>query len=216
MVNSLYVLYSTKDFLIRYIGITSKSLKERLYYHIKDSKYKRTYKEKWINKSLSENFEIRIKTIKKFNTLEELKKGEIELIKILRSKNYNLTNTTSGGDGLFNPSLDVRQKMRDFRYSYKWTEESREKLSKSKLGKTSPTKNLKWSKESKEKASKAKKGLPSNNKRKIVQYNLKGILLKVWDSITEAAKFYNISPGGISNNLKEKTKHCNKYKWKYE
>lgn len=31
----LYILYSTVDFKIRYVGITGKSLEKRLYHHLK-------------------------------------------------------------------------------------------------------------------------------------------------------------------------------------
>ena len=212
----LYILYSTIDFKIRYIGITGKSLDKRLYEHLSCSKNTITYKEKWINKSLINGYEIRIKKVLIRNTENEIKDSEIKLIAFLKSKNYKLTNTTSGGDGLFNPSKKVRLKISNSRKLYKWTEESKLKLSNSKKGKPSPVKGMIWSEESRLNASNSKKGIPSNNQKIIYQYDLNMNFIKSWENISTAAKYYNILITSIVNNLKKRTKTCNKYIWEYE
>lgn len=212
----LYILYSTKDFKIRYVGITSKLLKVRLNEHLKNYKKLKTHKEKWINNSLLNNYEIRIKQVSFKTNKLEIKESEINLITLLRNKNYNLTNATYGGDGLLNPSSEVRLKMSKARKLYKWKDESRLKLSNLKLGKPSPTKGLVWKIESRLKLSNSKKGKPSNNQKIVFEYNLEGVFIKKWNNITEAAKYYDIVVSSITNNLKGLSKTCNKSIWKYE
>src|SRR6187399_3319017 len=152
--HSLYIIYSTKDFKIRYVGITTHTLIERLYDHIKNSYRRRTYKEKWMFSLLSDGYDIRIKTVNTYNDLESLKSAEINLISYLLSKGYRLTNGTLGGDGLFSPSEDVRKKLANARRIYKWKEESRIKLSNSKKGNTN-SKGKKWKQISRDRLSRA-------------------------------------------------------------
>lgn len=52
--------------------------------------------------------------------------------------------------------------------------------------------------------------------RAVLQYDKNGILLKEWDSISEAARFYNIPPNNISRCCKGITKTCHKFIWKYK
>jgi hypothetical protein len=211
----LYVLYSTKDFKIRYVGITTNSLTGRLCGHIKYSFRKRTYKEKWIFSSLSKGYDIRIKTVNNYDDLESLKSAEVNLISYLFSKGYKLTNSTMGGDGLLSPSEDVRKKLADSRRNYIWKEESRIKLSNSKIGNTN-SKGKKWKQVSKDNFSKLKKGKPSHNQVPILQFDLSNNFIRRWDNISEAASFYGILPTSIVNNLKNRTKTSNNYIWKYE
>lgn len=212
----LYILYNNKDFKIRYVGITSKSLENRLYYHLKDAKHKRTHKEKWINKSIKNGFKISIKKIKICKCLNSLKSEEIKLIKYLKSRNYNLTNATSGGDGIFNPTKEVRRKISIATKKQVWTKERRKKLSDFKKGKPSSATGIKWKLESRLKLSNSKKGKPSNHVRPVIEYNLDNKFIKRWNSMTEAATYHNILVTSICNNLKGKSKHCNKSIWKYE
>jgi hypothetical protein len=212
---SLYVLYSTKDFKIRYVGITTTTLKERLCRHIKSAFRRKTYKERWMFSSLSDGYDIRIKTVNTYSDLESLKKAEVNLISYLFDKEYDLTNSTLGGDGLFSPSEEVRKKIADSRRRYKWREESRAKLSESKKGNTN-SKGKKWKQISRDNFSKLKKGKPSNNRVPILQFDLSNNLIKRWDNISEAASFYGILPTSIVNNLKNRTKTSNNYIWKYE
>jgi hypothetical protein len=93
-----HFIYSlTCDGLVFYIGKT-KDIKNRFYLHRKSAKFKRNYKERYINRILSENksFEIDI--------IEEVEDGlenfrEIYWISEYRKMGYNLCNTSNGGDG---------------------------------------------------------------------------------------------------------------------
>ncbi len=50
---------------------------------------------------------------------------------------------------------------------------------------------------------------------KICQYDFEGNLIKTWDSIVEAAKFYNINRSGISNCCANRIKTSYGFIWKY-
>lgn len=60
-----------------------------------------------------------------------------------------------------------------------------------------------------------KKGILCPNSIKIAQYDLDGILLQIWDSITEAAEILNVNRRTISQVAKGKRKSTGGYKWKY-
>ena len=51
--------------------------------------------------------------------------------------------------------------------------------------------------------------------RRIIQYDLDMHELKRWDSIIEAAKFYNIETTNISSCCTGKRNHCAGFKWRY-
>lgn len=213
---SLYVLYSTEDFKIRYVGITTKSLAKRLSVHIYNSIYKKkTHKDKWICKCIDNRFEIRIKKIQEFQNREELFQSEINLIKILKDRNYNITNGTSGGDGINNLSEETRKRMSDIRLGTHWSEFSKNKLSKTKTGQVSNSKGCKWSESSKNLQSKNRKGKPSNRPKVKVRLYINLILEQSFDSISDAAIYYNISPSVIGNNLTGRSKTTKQGIWKY-
>lgn len=211
----LYILYSTKDYKIKYVGITKRSITVRYKDHLYELGKNNTYKQNWINSTIKNNFELRIKTIKKFNSSNEVKNAEIYLIKLLRTRGYKLTNSTSGGDGTMNLCTRSRKKMSDSRKGYIWKEESKLKLSITKKGKTSPMKGKKWEEKSKIKLSNTKKGQKGNSRRKVILLDKNNIQVGMWDSISEAAKFYNIVSGTIVNNIKGLSKFTKQGKWLY-
>ena len=82
---------------IRYIG-KSNNVEVRYKYHLKESKQKRTHKEKWINSMLEKNIK------PGFFILEECAFSDWILmeefwISLAKSWGFNLTNGTSGGEG---------------------------------------------------------------------------------------------------------------------
>lgn len=59
--------------------------------------------------------------------------------------------------------------------------------------------------------------IPTHKKAKsILQYNMDGILIKEWDSISLASKELNLCGGNIVNCLKGLYKHTGGYIWKYK
>ena len=58
-------------------------------------------------------------------------------------------------------------------------------------------------------------GAKNNLSKKIVQYDLQGNVVKRWDCISDAARFYGIRPGNISNCLTGRNKSYKGYIWRY-
>ena len=101
----------------------------------------------------------------------QAKEKEIEFIKLYGRKDLNtgtLVNMTDGGDGSLNPCLSTRLKISEKSKNKIWTDESRDKLSKSKsgvnhhmyglTGDKSPAYGKKHSQETKDKISKSRLG----------------------------------------------------------
>ena len=99
MAYSLYYLKNIDSDEIRYVGITTGTLKKRLSGHLHAStKDSNTYPVvQWIRKHGKENIEIVLS--KEFETHEELLQAEIDTIKKLRNEGLDLLNRTDGGEG---------------------------------------------------------------------------------------------------------------------
>lgn len=53
------------------------------------------------------------------------------------------------------------------------------------------------------------------NTKKIAEYNLQGVLIKIWDSTKAAAEYYQVLPCSIWNVLNGKNTLCKQSMWKY-
>lgn len=126
----LYVLYGSKDQEIRYVGVTYRP--ERRYQdHILNSKKLKTYRDKWINKILSEDQSLEMFVFQVID-YEDISKEERFWIKCLRELGCNLTNHTSGGEGMFAPDEETIEKIRSKQIGIKrkpLTKEHKDKLS---------------------------------------------------------------------------------------
>lgn len=95
-----YVLIDPESGIPRYVGITTKSIKQRFAGHLSDI-YKRPelnkHKTAWFKKLLKGGKMPVIKQIAEFDSEEEMKQFEIDYISKYREK-YKLINQTSGGD----------------------------------------------------------------------------------------------------------------------
>lgn len=85
----------------------------------------------------------------------------------------------------------------------KRSEESKIKQGKALKGRISPNKGNTWNEEQRKQLGKP-----------ILQYDIKGNLIKEWYSTTIAQKELSIK--GINNNLKGRTKTCGGFTWKYK
>ena len=72
----------------------------------------------------------------------------------------------------------------------------------------------KHSEETKRKISEVKKGKTAKNRRKILQVNKQGEVVKEWNSITEAQTELIIT--GVGNALTGRSKTAGGYVWKYK
>jgi group I intron endonuclease len=92
------IIYTLSDDSgVRYIGKTI-NLKKRYQSHINESSLRRTHKEKWINKTISEGGKI---TMEVLDFCDEKESNQIESywISQFRAWGFNLVNLTLGGDG---------------------------------------------------------------------------------------------------------------------
>jgi hypothetical protein len=116
---------------IRYIGITTKSLKERYDEHIRDCKYnnKNSHKVKWLRKCIKYN---KLPTIHLIIEIGEYA-YELEqiLIEIARKNNIKLVNGCDGGKGSLGHicSKETKQKLRLINLGKKHTPEAIKKIS---------------------------------------------------------------------------------------
>ena len=164
-----HLIYLCKNLINNkiYIGRT-KNLEKRISYHIRDAKYSKknkTYFHKSINKYGIENFEFKI--LEENLSEKESKEREIYYINIYDAKSLNGMNLTIGGDGVSNPSDDVRKRMSEngkgqesFWKGKKLPKEVCDKISKTKRGTV-------LSQETKNKISKGNKGKIRTEEMKI-------------------------------------------------
>lgn len=89
----IYVLVEPVSLKVRYIGVTHKSLKDRLTSHIYEAKYTPHYnwhKSNWINKLLRMNSKPIIRLLKIYSTREEAEKIESEMIQKYKTRLVNI------------------------------------------------------------------------------------------------------------------------------
>lgn len=214
-----------------YIGITTKSLRERHREHMKSLR-DGTYFHNAIKKHGIDAFNLEI--IDKAQTRDELCQLERHYIEQYKSFAYrddsNGYNCTIGGDGMtgqlgkLNSQYGVspRERMSEEQYN-DWLEkirnpsdEVRKKISdawkdnKYFLGK-------KHTDETKKRMSELKKGREALNKVKVNQFDLNGNFITSHNSITEATQMMTSSKSsaGICSALKGKRRTAYGYIWKY-
>lgn len=129
----IYAL-TDNDMSIRYIGKSDFPFR-RFKCHLKDPLD--THKTRWI-KSLAKIGQIPLIKILEIVPLKEWKTSEQKWINIAKSNGANLTNSTDGGDGLFNPSVETLRKMRDAKKGGKLTHDHKQKVSSSLKGRRKP------------------------------------------------------------------------------
>lgn len=94
---------------IRYIGISCRPRK-RLHNHVNGSS-EANHRSHWIRSVVGCGAEIRMVVLMEGLSVEEAKTNEVELIAYHRTNGTNLVNSTAGGDGVFDPTPEVRAKI---------------------------------------------------------------------------------------------------------
>ncbi len=107
---TIYVLCDPETEAIRYVGITRFELSERLTEHVKESNYhQKSHRHKWIRSLFKRGLR---PLIRKIDETDEKHRNERERHWIAElGKTCNLVNGTEGGEGLINPSLEVRKRI---------------------------------------------------------------------------------------------------------
>lgn len=104
-------------------------------------------------------------------------------------------------------------------YGKHYSEEERKQMSERMSGKNNPNYGKHFSEEHKRKISESNKGkyVPSGAENptadKVAQYNMDGVLIKVWGCKKDAARTLNINPSHISACCKGRRKSAGEYMW---
>lgn len=127
----MYALCEPVTGEVRYIGY-SQDPAERHGKHLRDRS--KTYKCHWIKKLLRSGLAPQLRVMCVVEDAAEAKRVEVALIAMHRRRGARLTNGTSGGDGLVEPTAEVRAKMSAAQMGnskclgFKHSEETRAKL----------------------------------------------------------------------------------------
>lgn len=139
----IYVLVDPYTEHVRYVGLTMRSLHQRLNGHIsssrklKESKQsKNTHKINWINGLLEKESRPIIKQIESNLSREEACEREQYWIQYYKEKGFKITNATSGGEGIrdYSHTEETRAKLKKSLTGRKLSETHRENIGKSSIG----------------------------------------------------------------------------------
>lgn len=214
----VYILVNPENGDIKYVGITNRSLLKRLKEHIRASKYKKTYKDNWIQSLLSKGIKPEIELI---DEVQDYKFWEPHYIFLYRSWGFKLTNLTQGGDnGIL--SLEARKKI-----SNKLKGNSHGKGNSGvkrsvpshwigiKRG-PSPFVGVKRGPISEKHRINLSKSHIGIGAIPVIQYDLNNNFIREWDSITGAASALGIRSNKITMVCKGQRNHTGGYVWKYK
>lgn len=95
---------------LRYVGMTASSPEVRLRRHLELSALKRhrCHRSNWLLKLLNEGKKPEIRVIQELKVRGDLVAAEIYWIRFFKEQGCRLTNETSGGDGVIDPSPETR------------------------------------------------------------------------------------------------------------
>lgn len=200
-----YIYALTDNNGVRYIGKTD-NIERRFKNHFYEAFDKNGIcyylpKSRWIRKRTDE---ISYKILETCDTSEWANK-EKEWIKLYREGNTNLLNLSDGGHGGSGPKSEItRQKLRLKALGRKASEETKKKMSEihKKI-------DIYWLNEHHD-------GKSNPRARAVLQYDLEDNFIKEWDTIKEAANFYNRSNITLCGHLSGKNKTFAGYKFKYK
>ena len=201
-----------------YIG---KGCQERCLDHLQPNRLqteKNTYKGRKIKKLINEGYTPIIQKIS-CNIFEvDAFELEAKLIKVIGRKNLKLgplTNLTNGGEGFSGliKTEEHRERLRQSNLGRKASEETKQKISQSLIGKRGRNTGNKHSEETKKQISETKKGTLSWNATPVIQLTKEGEFVKEWVSAHAAAKELNLSQGNIWSVINGHRKKCGGFIW---
>ena len=241
--NCIY-MYINKINNHKYIGQT-KDFNKRHYQHVYHSNNEKRTREYYlpfhraIRKYGIENFEVIIlkENINTQCLLNFWESYYIEKYNCLSKENYNVASGGSNGNNFAGKTeeemKEIKNKIGEKSKGRIHSEETKAKMSESRKGKNNHFygkhhnkdtkdkiskihKGKKRTKEDKEKQSKSITGKNNHNAKRVIQYNLQGDIIKIWDYIKQASEELNINKASISNCCRGKSKSAGGFIWKYE
>lgn len=218
MIVKIYTLSSTRDISnIRYIGKTTDPLKKRLQGHLfeakakKEENYTHNHKCNWINKELSEGYNIIIEELdsEEFNSNEDWQYLEQYWISQFKAWGFKLTNISLGGEGPLGVKRTEEAKLKTSMslMGHSVSEETRKKISTQLTGivRSESTKN------------KVRESIIKLQGRTVNQYDLNGNFIQTWDYIKKASIELNIDAANIGACCNKKPNHyqAGGFIWRY-
>ncbi len=216
---------------IRYIGITTKTLKERVRHHISETrkyiknKKKVSHKINWINSLLNKEEKPYITCIYEgYLNIFDISKKEQFFIKKYKILGYCLTNSTNGGLLNLKMSRDAIKKMSLSKKGIKkgvMNDEHKLKISSSRKAMMDIDMRNKYREcalnyeRNKSDEEKLKDITIQKNRKEVSQFDLKGNFISKYPSIRNAAKMNNLNKSNIQKVCIGKTKSCGGYIWKF-
>ena len=213
---TIYALLDPNTEQIRYVGKTVHCPKRRLQNHLHEKG--NTYKCNWI-KSLNGK-------IPELLILDTVSKDdwifwEQYWISQCKTWGFKLTNATLGGEGHcgYKPSIESTLKRSKSLTGSKRTAVQRDKMSKSRMG-------IIFTNEHKINLSVSHKGISPSRKaietsairrlRKVIQLDENLNFIREWDSIKNAALYYEVDNSSIGHCCAGRKAKCKGFIWKYE
>lgn len=213
---NIYVLKDPDTLEIRYVG-KADNLKKRFDEHIREYKYKSTYKNNWIKGLLDNN---KLPIIEVIEKVPKENWGDYEkkwIIYFKNSGNY-LTNLTEGGDGgNFGEEINklISQKLKGKKRSpetKKLLSEIAKKRKLSEEGRKSLSVKRKGSGNSMYGKKQSKFCIESKYKP-VIQINMCDEIIKYWSSIKEVSEYLLINRNTIRMVCNGERKSAGGYKW---
>ena len=190
-ITNIYTLTDPVTGEIRYVG-KANNIRQRYKAHLNKARKHQIHKKNWIELLKRKGLKPIIDVID-IVPINEWIFWETYWISQIRAWGFKLINYTNGGDGTtFGNQTSFKKGDKS------WLGKSHSEESKKLIGENN-----------------AFKGKPSINRRKVVQKDLNGNIIKIWDSILEAEINTNSSSSKIVCCCKGKRKTHNKYKWEY-
>lgn len=230
----IYTLENPITNEIRYVGMTQKSLSERLSSHKSSVKTKTSHVANWIKSLLNENLIPVIKLLDETNTLEKCKELEIYWISQFKSWGFNLTNLSTGGESSAGKKLSKKQvdgmSKPVCRYSIEGKfidcfSSAAEADRQTKISKTCIHNAIKYLGNAggyqwRFKTQNYRSNITSLTTKslircKIEQYTATGEYIQTWNGATEVQRILNIKSGNIAKALRGIRKSAGGFLWKY-
>lgn len=195
---------------VRYVGKT-KNPKERFHNHCNRLHNEHSHKRNWINSLRSIGLKPKMNILDEVNE-SEWKYWEKYWIEQFRQWGFDLVNHTSGGDGLtVGNQTSFKKGQKPWNYGT-----AKPKILKGNRGKTEESIKtqfkvglIPWNI--------GMKGIKLKPDKNVYQFNKeKTIMIKKWNTATEAGKILNINIDGIGQCARNKSKSCGEFYWSYK
>lgn len=215
----IYILKDPISNEIKYVG-KSDNPSKRFSEHIRKSKYKKTYKNNWINGLKSKG---QLPILEIIDTVDNNNWGDYEKkwISFYRELGCDLTNLTDGGDGgnfgdKINKLISEKLKNRVFsEETIKLMSESAKKRKLSEQGRKSLSEKRKGEKNPMYGKKQSIYCIESQYKP-VIQLTNDGEIIKEWKSLKEVSEYLLINRNTIRMVCNNQRKSAGGYKWKFK